>query len=114
MTDEDTSTEWTYNRPKHGWTCFFCGETYRTPGSAELHFGGSMGETVACRIKAGDEMGLLMELRKAQSELSRYRNEDSDKDREMCRMQSDHATALIREEEKGYSRGLMDGLGTVV
>ena len=29
----------TYTAPPHGWTCFHCGETFRTPGAARLHFG---------------------------------------------------------------------------
>jgi len=38
----------------------------------------------------------------------RYREEDTDLHRELRRMESDHATALRREEEKGYARGLRD------
>lgn len=29
----------TYPMPKHGWTCFHCGETFKTPGKAREHFG---------------------------------------------------------------------------
>lgn len=29
----------TYTPPEHGWTCFHCGETFKTPGAARLHFG---------------------------------------------------------------------------
>lgn len=29
----------TYTPPAHGWTCFHCGETFKTPGTARLHFG---------------------------------------------------------------------------
>lgn len=33
----------TYPAPPHGWTCFHCGETFRTEGGAALHFGGRPG-----------------------------------------------------------------------
>lgn len=29
----------TYNAPRHGWTCFHCGETFHTEVGARLHFG---------------------------------------------------------------------------
>jgi len=57
----------TYPMPKHGWTCFYCGDTFTTQGSASDHFGGDPGATAGCKIKAGDELGLLMELRKAEA-----------------------------------------------
>lgn len=52
------------------------------------------------------------EVREMEEQLARYRAEDSDKDREMYRMQSAHAVALRREEEKGYRRGLIDQVFT--
>jgi hypothetical protein len=98
----------TYVKPEHGWTCFHCGENFTTPGSARDHFGADPLAEPGCRIRAGEERGLLMALRRAEAELARYRNEDSDKDREFYRMQDEHRRALIREEEKGYARGLAD------
>jgi hypothetical protein len=38
----------TYPAPAHGWTCFHCGETFRTPGGARLHFGERPGPAPAC------------------------------------------------------------------
>lgn len=58
----------TYPQPKHGWTCFHCGETFRTPGAARDHFGADPLADPACRIKAGEERGLLMALRKAEAD----------------------------------------------
>jgi hypothetical protein len=105
-------TEWVYNRPKHGWVCFFCGDTFRTPGAAEDHFGGTMGSTAACRIKFGDEMGLLMGLRKTEKRVreleAQIANEDTPKDRELARIRSEHSDALKREEEAGFARGIAD------
>ena len=95
-------------RTKHGWTCFFCGETFTTPGSAQDHFGAAQFGNAACQIKAGEERGLVMALRRAEAELASYRSEDSEKDRAMHRMQSDHHEALRRAEEEGYARGLRD------
>ena len=67
----------TYPMPAHGWTCFHCGETFTTPGSARDHFGCEPCADPACRIKVGEERGLVMALRKAEKELERYRVEDS-------------------------------------
>ena len=38
-----------YSAPPHGWTCFHCGETFRTEAGARLHFGTPCGERPACR-----------------------------------------------------------------
>lgn len=102
MTDLET-----YPNPRHGWTCYFCGETFKKPGAARDHFGGDLGSTAACRIKA-EERGLLMALRRCEDELARYREEDSDKNREMAAMQAAHRRARAAAEEKGYARGLAD------
>lgn len=60
------AVEWVYNRPKHGWVCFHCGDVFRTPGAARDHFGFSPAATPACRIKVGDERGIVMALREAE------------------------------------------------
>jgi hypothetical protein len=106
----DAFREGTYNRPKLGWTCYHCGETFMVPGLAAEHFGASPMAEPGCliRVKRGDERGLLFELREAEAELERYRAEDSDTDRRMAAMASEHGDALRREEEKGYARGLRD------
>lgn len=99
----------TYQQPEHGWTCYHCGETFKKPGLAKLHFGGTMGALTGCQIKFGEEMGLLMQLREAERLLEAWRNEDTELHREIARIQSEHRRALQREEEKGYERGLKDG-----
>ncbi len=58
--------EETYKMPSEGRTCFHCGEKFTTPGSAEDHFGKKPGTLAGCQIKAGDERGLLMELRRVE------------------------------------------------
>lgn len=59
----------TYPLPAHGWTCFHCGETFTTIGSAQDHFGASPDREPGCviRVKYGDERGLEMELRKSEA-----------------------------------------------
>lgn len=101
-----------YETPAHGWTCFHCGETFKTARSAREHFGASPDAEPSCMLKvqAGGERGLLRRLRAAEAELARYRAEDSNKDRAMAAMASDHGEALRREEEKGYERGVRDML----
>lgn len=111
----------TYPMPPHGWTCFHCGETFTTVGSARDHFGIEIDAFPGCIIRhmhpgtvapvpLGEEKGLLMELRIAQKELARYRVEDSDTDRKFYAMQADHQTALRKAEEEGYAKGLRDGM----
>lgn len=104
----------TYNMPPHGWTCFHCGETFKTPGAARDHFGVDQSRDPACRIKNGAERGLLMALRKAEAELARdcegNAKEVADIMMQMRKMQGRHADALRSAEELGYERGLADGL----
>lgn len=95
-------------RPKHGWVCFFCGEVFMTIGAAEDHFGGEQLAEPACRIKVGEERGLVMALRKAEEELARYREEDSDKDRQMAALGVKMTEELFRAEESGYARAIAD------
>ena len=98
-----------YTIPRVGWVCFHCKEHLTTIGAARDHFGFDQSEDPACRIKIGEERGLVMELRRVQEELIRYRCEDSDMDRKMAGMQADHRAALIRAEQEGYDKGLRDG-----
>ena len=57
-----------YAMPPDGWVCYHCGERFTTPGAAGDHFGVRPGDGLACRIKAGEQRGLVMALRKAQAE----------------------------------------------
>jgi hypothetical protein len=63
--------------PAHGWTCFHCGETFTTPGSARDHFGTHLYDKPGCllKVEVGEERGLLMELRKAQAKIDELRSE---------------------------------------
>lgn len=64
-----------------------------------LHFGKSEHREAACTVD-------VAHLRDLEDQLRSYRNEDTELYRQIARMQSEHATALRREEEKGYERGL--------
>ncbi len=67
MPDADT-----YPMPKHGWTCFHCGENFKKPGAAADHFGEKPGEKPACIMF--DEVGtrgVVMTLRRAVSKVRR-------------------------------------------
>lgn len=61
----------TYPKPVHGWTCFHCGETFTTYGGARDHFGADQLKDPACRIKVGEERGLVMALRRAEGHIDR-------------------------------------------
>ena len=54
----------TYSKPEHGWTCFHCGQTFTTVGSAQDHFGEYPSAPAACQIKVGEERGLVMYIRR--------------------------------------------------
>lgn len=107
-------------RNHHGgpWRCFHCDDVFTTVGAASDHFGPHPAATPGCVIdkilpEGGTNtqrgLGLLMALRKAELELDAYRQEDTLLHREMHRLRCEHQQALLREEEKGYARGLRDG-----
>jgi hypothetical protein len=73
----------TYKMPKDGWVCFHCGERFTTSGSAEDHFGATPGSLAGCQIKAGEERGLLMELRKAEKRADEQMQRALDDEREI-------------------------------
>ncbi|MBN3776972.1 hypothetical protein G3O06_05235 [Burkholderia sp. Ac-20345] len=100
----------TYQVPAQGWTCFHCGETFTTVGSARDHFGAVPTAEPGCmvRVSLGAERGLLMALRKTEEQLARYMEDDTDLHRAMYRMQNRHADQLRVAEEAGYERGLRD------
>lgn len=83
------------------WRCFHCGDVFTTHETAMEHFGPSQFEEPACKID-------IAKYREMEELHRRHCEEDSDSDREFHRMRSSHSTALVREEEKGYARGLED------
>lgn len=83
------------------WKCFHCAESFTNVEDARLHFGATERVQPICQIDA-------KHVRKIEAELSRYREEDTDLHRQIAALESAHALALQREEEKGYERGLRD------
>jgi len=107
----DGSNPWpdgVYKAPEHGWTCFHCGETFYHPIPAKRHFGIDQSDDPACKLKGAREHGMLISLRAAEAQLRLYQQEDTNLHRQIYRLNSEHDTALRREEEKGYERGLRD------
>jgi hypothetical protein len=88
--------------PTVPWRCFHCDATFTDSAEAQDHFGRSEYSQPACQIDA-------KEYRAMEERMRRYNDEDSDLHRTMYGMQADHSQALMREEEKGYARGLKDG-----
>ena len=83
------------------WRCFHCDETFLDAASAEKHFGKSCDAVAVCQMDAS-------KIRKMEDDLRRYRQEDTDLHRQLLSMEANHFTALRREEEKGYARGIKD------
>lgn len=94
------------------WRCFHCGETFTRKQErwAREHFGRDSSAEPVCLIRTAGEGALLAALRKAEDELAGYRAEDGEILRAMYAMQADHRQALVREEEKGFERGVKDAL----
>lgn len=105
--------EFYYSIPPHGWTCFHCGDTFTTPGAARDHFGFDPSADPACRIKVGEERGLVMELRRVEAKyvklLERTCDEDGTVAREFYALGAKHENDKRRAEEEGYRKGLRDG-----
>jgi hypothetical protein len=110
----------TYTTGGIGWVCFHCGEhfpgTFQGQRDAADHFGAPYIDSIpACRLRMrAGEKSLLRRIRWLEHQLreltTRVGEEDTDKDRQIMRMQCEHGQALIREEEKGYARGLRDAV----
>ena len=104
----------TYEAPAHGWTCFFCGETFKAVGNAQQHFGATPDAKPGCLLKVqyGAERSLLWALRAAEEEARKawaaVHDETTDAHKAMYAMQTRHASALRAAEEAGYERGLRD------
>ena len=61
-------TQEPYAMPPDGWGCFHCGERFKTVGGARVHFGRRPSSTPGRMIKAGEERGPLMEVRRLEAE----------------------------------------------
>ena len=89
------------------WRCFHCASVFRSAREAAIHFGADEAATCACVLP--HEQHLVEHIRDLERQLDSYRAES---DKVMCSimtLEADHRQALMREEEKGYERGLRDG-----
>lgn len=87
------------------WKCFHCDYEARTREEAVLHFGHEESCVTACLI----DIGRYREMdRKYQRILYDLAGETAACHNDLYRMQADYEQRLIREEEKGYARGLRD------
>jgi hypothetical protein len=84
------------------WRCFHCGEVFCNAEEAAEHFGTRQGADPACTID-------VAKFREMEKRCALYAEEDTDLHRQIHRMSAEHQTALRREEEAGYARGLRDG-----
>lgn len=91
------------SREPRVWRCFHCDETFTEHVAAAEHFGASQIQEPACQIN-------VTKFREMEALHMRAIQEDTDAMRLMHAMRSDHETALRSEEEKGYARGLRDGM----
>jgi hypothetical protein len=102
----------TYPQPARGWTCFHCGETFTTPGAARDHFGFDCSCDPACRIKVGEERGLVMALRRAEAEVVRLtaalHDENTEALQQLRRVQSQIGDHARDAEQSGYDTALRD------
>lgn len=85
------------------WRCFHCDEVFSDATSAAEHFGTSERQQPACQID-------VAEYRRMEEINRRHCEEDTDLHRQMYALKCEHQRALLREEEKGYARGLADGM----
>ena len=102
----------TYWMPKHGWTCFFCGENFKTPGDARLHFGADPMAQPGCQIKGLAERGLLWKIRDLEralvDALATTQGAESDLINAMRDAERRYGDAIIEAEQIGYERGLTE------
>lgn len=86
------------------WVCFHCDERFTDEAKALLHFGSTEYQKPGCQIP-------LEEYRAMEQRLVAYASEDTALHREMEGKLAEHQLALVRAEERGYSRGLQDAHG---
>jgi hypothetical protein len=84
------------------WRCFHCDEVFATVEGAREHFGASEIAEPACKID-------MAEYRRLENQQASCHAECCEEAKRYFAMQADHARALIREEQKGYDKGLKDG-----
>lgn len=89
------------------WRCFHCDAVFTNQYEAGIHFGADVAGTCACVLP--HERHLVEHIRDLEGLLNEYRGDRDQITRSIMTLEADHRSALQREEEKGYARGLSDG-----
>jgi hypothetical protein len=90
------------------WRCFHCDTLFRNEHEAGIHFGADVAGTCACVLP--HEGHLVEHIRDLEGQLAVYRSESDKVLQSIMTLEAEHKIALRREEERGYERGLRDGL----
>lgn len=88
------------------WRCFHCDAVFRNVSEAAIHFGADEAATCACVLP--HEQHLVEHIRDLEGRLDEYREDRDGILKSIMTMEATHRSALQREEEKGYERGLYD------
>jgi len=92
---------------KKQWRCFHCDEVFTNVNCAAVHFGLGTG-LPACKI-AAHEGHLVKYIRNLESQLARYRAEDSDVMRSIMTLEADYRRAAHKRAWKFLAEQVEDG-----
>ncbi|WP_421793520.1 hypothetical protein [Hydrocarboniphaga effusa] len=94
-----------------GWRCFHCDDFFTDWIQARNHFGHTPEDGApVCKTERSTD-STVYHLKR---QLELYQREDTELHRALHARDAEHRTALIREEEKGYARGLRDAQHSVL
>lgn len=111
LADAPSAFEKRVRAGRKSWRCFHCGDVFYSSRTASSHFGLDQLQTPGCvAVLRHGEVHLLDRIRDLEMDLQRYRDEGSDLMRWAATKSADHAQALVREEERGYAKGVADTL----
>lgn len=91
--------------PEKSWRCFHCDEIFTTVDAAREHFGADEICEPACKID-------VEEYRRLEAQQASCRAECCEEAKRYHAAEDDRRRALIAEEQKGYDRGLADGIAS--
>ena len=97
--------------PAQSWRCFHCGDVFTTPSAAAGHFGIDQLQEPGCvAVLRHGESHLLDRIRELEQQLREYEDGSTKMQRWAQAKFASHGEALVREEEKGFARGVADML----
>lgn len=92
------------------WTCFHCDETFIDPDEARIHFGTHPDATPACIIHGSALHGLAVRVRELERQIVAMQDESDPVSVYWYEIQGKHRQEVKDAEQKGYDRGLTDGM----